>query len=170
MSGAVLASFAALLVLVPTPSKPEPSQAIAEGRLRLSASVSGHRLRVALVDTDELVGRVQAFAVDGGIFRPLPRLDTSAADRIEFALDPSVGPSPTIRVEAYAREAVPPLLLHAIEMIAALEAPRAPTPPAPAPIAATAPEAPGVPWWLIAGAMIAASLAGAAVFQELDAP
>lgn len=148
-------------------SSPADAQGPTDG-LRLSASVSGDRLRVALVDPEERAGQVRAFAVVGEEARRLPRLDTSAPDRIEFGLDPELSAaSTTIRVEALARDDAS-VVLHAIELRPALALPTEPSAPSPPPVAAPSPSSGAVPWWILAGAVVTAALVGAAVYQELD--
>lgn len=137
-------------------------------RPRLSASLSGLRLRVALTDPEDRVGQVRAFALVAGEARRLPRLDTTAADRVEFGIDPALAPSvTTIRVEACAREDAN-RVLHTIELQPSLELPRAPAGPAPTAPPIEPAAAPSLPWWLVAGAVVTAALVGAAVYQELD--
>lgn len=173
MTGAFWGPWAAALLLW-TPGAPEPGAEATPttptaGRVRLSGSVSGSRLRVALVDPDEQVGRVQAAALTPMGPRLLPRLDTSVADRLEFELDPSLGPASPIRIEAYAVDGDPPQVLLSIELQPSLELPTAPAPRSVTEPPIQEAAAAELPWWLVAGAVLTAALVGAAVYQELDA-
>ena len=154
----------------------EGVRAIAEiarsGLLRVYASRLPDRIRVGLRDPAKMVDRIVVTLRDGLTKRQLPRLLAHAAGRLEYGADEPIPPTAEIEVEVFYTGLGDDILVRRTvispELGGAL-------PPVPSP--EVMPEAPpqgsadgsagrGLTWWWVGGAIVAAALAGAAVWQE----
>lgn len=146
----------------------------ARGGLDVYTSRLTDRVRIGVHDPAQLVDRVDAYAeVDGRRVR-LARREGEAQDRRDYHLP---APDHPLIIELYSTQFGAELLLR--QAIIAAAAPPLPGPPDPTRAAqriepqATlepnpTPAAPDEPlsWWWIAGGVVAAGLAGAAIWQE----
>ena len=148
------------------------------GHLRVFATriprgpAAGELLRVGVQDPASVVERVEALVVvEDGRRAQLTRAESPREGRYEFRIEAGLG-ARTVVVHAYTG------LLGAERLVRTVEIPPPsgllPPPPAvPAPsVSAPPPTAeaepgPAVPWWWVAGGVVAAVLVGAAIQQEL---
>ncbi len=150
------------------------SQADQAGRLALFVSRVGPRLRVGLNDPARLVGRLEAVWVDAeGQETPLVVAEEPIGGRTEFRA-PRTDIAGYAKVRAVMTFGGAPIVLKEAVLQAQTEAvlpPTAPVAPPPAPVVEATPQpaeatSSGVPWWWIAAGVVAASLVGAAAWQE----
>lgn len=143
--------------------------AATQGRLRVYASrVSPTRLRVGLDDPAAVVDHVDVFGESAeGARARLTREESESAGRQEYRVPPGVR---LAVVEAVMLVGSEPVVLASVStsMAEAAPLPAAPAPKAPPVVAQeeAAPEASPVPWWWVAVGVVAAGLAGAAIWQE----
>ncbi len=147
--------------------------AATNGLLRVYATRTSGRIRVALQDPAALVDRVEAWVAEGaGGAGRLARAESEAPGRFEFLLERAAAGERAVTVAAFADGlglagpvAVVRLEAEAIDMPAppsrAVEGPGALRE---APWPARAP----VAWWVVALGVLAAGLAGVAVARELE--
>lgn len=153
------------------------ARAKADGVLRVYGSRTESRVRVGLADPANVVDRVDVWLEleDGGVVR-LSRLEDGADDRYEYLVDPR--DTRRIFVDAISTRFGAPLRLVRATLAPSEGAgvPSAPDPerlhenvmrnaPPAAPPARVLSDSP-IPWWVIVGGVVAAGLAGAAVYQE----
>lgn len=153
------------------------ARARAEGRLQVYASRAGSRVRVGLSDPTDVVDRLDVWLeLEGGGVVRLSRLEDGADGRYEYLVDPL--DERRIFVDAISTRFGTPLRLVRSTLVSSKEGavPSAPDPerltanvmenaPPAAPQRRVLDDSP-VPWWVIVGGVVAAGLAGAAVYQE----
>lgn len=149
------------------------AQIQSQGGLDVYTSRLADRLRLGVHDPAGLVDRVDASVeVDGRRVR-LSRMEGGALDRRDYRLPEARHP---LVIELWSSQFGPELLLR--QTVIAAGAPSLPGPPDPkraaqvidpgpevVPIQAQAPT-PLISWWWVAGGVLAAGLAGAAIWQE----
>lgn len=145
------------------------------GSLRLYASRLRDRVRAGVGDPAGIVDHLAAYTRDASGQHLLARVESEQLDRWEYDLGAERSAKVVVVIEAVTR------LLDGADVVVArvvLEPTDEAPPPAPDPAKltgllperapATEPaEEPLLAWWWIAGAAVAAALAGAAVWQEL---
>lgn len=144
-----------------------------QGGLDVYTSRLADRLRLGVHDPAGLVDRVDAYAEVEGRRVRLTRVEGGALDRRDYRLPEARHP---LVIELWSTQFGPELLLR--QTFIAAGAPTLPGPPDPkrsAQVIAPQPErvqpaaeepSPLLSWWWVAGGILAAGLAGAAIWQE----
>lgn len=146
-----------------------------EGLLRVYASRAGGRVRVGVSDPANVIDRVDVWLDVAPTPVRLPRREDGARGRFEYLLDPR--DARAVFVDAVSTRFGPSIRLVRVTLAPdEAELPSAPDPTrltdntlAEAPPRAArraVRDASPVPWWVIVGGVVAAGLAGAAVYQE----
>lgn len=163
----------------PVPAALEPADAAARkwasgvGPLRLFASrVGTDRVRVGVDDPAEAVDRLEVVAVGAAGAARLTRAESEAAGRNEYLLP--AGSDGFVEIRAFMRARGEELLLTRTRLTAPAGLPEAPTAPAPPALDPSTPPADQdvaardaqIGWWWFVAAGVAATLVGAAVWQE----
>lgn len=149
------------------------AQIQSQGGLDVYTSRLADRLRLGVHDPAGLVDRVDASVEVEGRRVRLSRMEGGALDRRDYRLPEARHP---LVIELWSTQFGPELLLR--QTVIAAGAPSLPGPPDPkraaqvidpgpevVPIQAQAPT-PLISWWWVAGGVLAAGLAGAAIWQE----
>jgi hypothetical protein len=161
---------AGVLALGQAPSKP--------GEVQIFATKLPDRLHVGVLDPAGIVDRVDVYFEKEGERTRLRRLEDVGPDRMEYALDPALTTSGRIAIEAISTRTGKEVVLKRMEL-AGEEESAVPAKPdlkilekhvarhevVEAPPARTDTGSP-VPWWIIAGGILAAAFVGAAIWQE----
>ena len=159
------------LSLNPGASLPEglaslASEVEAPPPFRLYASRLHHQVRVGLHDPAGLVGQLVVVTEEDGRVHRLSPTESVVADRLAFGTGEPLSAKAAITVSAYLTRFGEDVLIQRSVIPALADAPAPPAPALQAP--PSSPEStitiPG--WWVIGVGVLAAALAGAAVWQE----
>jgi hypothetical protein len=148
------------------------------GRLQLFATKLPDRLHLGVRDPAGIVQRVDVFLEKAGERTRLRRLEDEGVDRFEYALDPKLAEGGVVAIEAVATKLGGEIVVKRIELLGSTEEGAIPIAPNLEVLeknvakrrwmepARPNDEGAPIPWWIIAGGLVAAALAGAAIWQE----